>query len=390
MNILFVVDRLDTDSDANLNLIKHTASCFKNSSTYFLGHSLQKADVSDFCFNYTLDEAVRKLYFAVQNMPLHKKIFALLCKPNLAFFGLLKLFNIDIIANKYKKHIKKICQGYNIDAVVSVSAPFYTAKALAAYKGREKKIIVMFDPYGEHYIFGSKRTRQIERRCLEKADKVFVPSLIAKNYSSKKVTGFEFPSINEELYCDKLPDNKDALQLVYVGSLYSDIRNPDFLFTLLEKISQPKIHLTIVGGLYGTLSEEFYKKHDLFIKSHVTFTGAVPKEKAYEYLKNADVLVNIGNLIENQMPSKIFEYISTGKPVLNIAQIENCPTIPYFKLYKNAFNVFAFDANSFSRLDEICKFLNNRHSLDKEFIFSTFNQMTGTYFAAQLESAAML
>ena len=91
----------------------------------------------------------------------------------------------------------------------------------------------------------------------------------------------------------------------------------------MKTLGDDRYHLTIVGGTYGVFPREFHEKYSDFINEHVTIVGKVTKEKALQYLWQADVLVNIGNRVENMLPSKVLEYISTGKPVLNIAQLEN-------------------------------------------------------------------
>ena len=48
---------------------------------------------------------------------------------------------------------------------------------------------------------------------------------------------------------------------------------------------------------------------------------------------HADVLVSLGNTYDNQMPSKLFGYFATGKPVLHLAVSENDPTLPYLVRY---------------------------------------------------------
>lgn len=42
---------------------------------------------------------------------------------------------------------------------------------------------------------------------------------------------------------------------------------------------------------------------------------------------------NLGNTYDNQMPSKLFGYFATGKPVLHLAVSENDPTLPYLVRY---------------------------------------------------------
>lgn len=45
------------------------------------------------------------------------------------------------------------------------------------------------------------------------------------------------------------------------------------------------------------------------------------------------MLVSLGNTYDNQMPSKLFGYFATGKPVLHLAVSENDPTLPYLARY---------------------------------------------------------
>ena len=59
-----------------------------------------------------------------------------------------------------------------------------------------------------------------------------------------------------------------------------------------------------------------------------------------EAYDRTDVLINIGNSVLNQMPSKIFEYISSGKPIINVFKSPDCPTLKYLTRYPLALNLF--------------------------------------------------
>ncbi len=48
-------------------------------------------------------------------------------------------------------------------------------------------------------------------------------------------------------------------------------------------------------------------------------------------------LLSIGNLNPTQLPSKVIEYISTGKPVVHFAEIENDPVIKIANDFDNLF-----------------------------------------------------
>ena len=43
--------------------------------------------------------------------------------------------------------------------------------------------------------------------------------------------------------------------------------------------------------------------------------------------------MNLGNAVDNQLPSKLFDYFAAGKPVLHLCVIENDPALPYLARY---------------------------------------------------------
>ena len=56
-------------------------------------------------------------------------------------------------------------------------------------------------------------------------------------------------------------------------------------------------------------------------------------------MEKADILLNISNTLDNQVPSKIFDYFSLGKPVLNVQKISDCPSREYFDRYPLSFTL---------------------------------------------------
>lgn len=61
-----------------------------------------------------------------------------------------------------------------------------------------------------------------------------------------------------------------------------------------------------------------------------------PHDVALKYLDNADVLLSIGNKESPMAPSKIYEYISTGKPIIHFYTWDKDPCIEPLKKYGNA------------------------------------------------------
>ena len=75
----------------------------------------------------------------------------------------------------------------------------------------------------------------------------------------------------------------------------------------------------------------------------------------------ADVLVSLGNACDNQLPSKLFGYFGTGKPVLHLAVSKADPALPYLARYPLALVLHAEDgvtpaaASALGRwLHEVC------------------------------------
>jgi len=385
VKILFVTDRVHATADPNINLIKNLLP-YLGCECCFMGHDTQPEKADEFCFCYTRDERVRQLYFSLAELPLWKKVLALLCHPVTAFWGGFKLFNIDLIAAKYAKRITRLDEKYHFDAVVSLSAPFYTAKGLAKAQISGKKIIFMFDPYGLHYQMGNRRTRKMEKACFDRVDRVFVPKLIAPHYTSPKVQSYEFPALvfgRGSGYASLYDSQK--INLAFVGSLYAGIRSPEYLYELMLRANLPDLHLTIVGGVYGGFSQEFEQRYKP-VMERVTMVGKVDKALADAYTAQADVLINIGNQINNMLPSKVLDYIATGKPVINIMQIPNCPTRPYFEKYANALNLCSADRSE-SDVQKFVEFVQYRRAVPQSTVRKRFYDAEPAFVAKQLLEA---
>ena len=62
----------------------------------------------------------------------------------------------------------------------------------------------------------------------------------------------------------------------------------------------------------------------------------MPRKDAIEIMiKKIHILLSIGNLNKYQMPSKVIEYLSLGKPVLHFAEIEDDPLYNFEELFDN-------------------------------------------------------
>ena len=107
----------------------------------------------------------------------------------------------------------------------------------------------------------------------------------------------------------------------------------------------------------------------MLFRSH----GIVPPSVADDIMLQADVLLHVGNAVDSLMPSKILDYISSGKPILNICKIPTCPTLPLMERYPLGMTVNESDEITEELLDSITRFCTT--SKDKSIPFDQIHQL---------------
>ena len=197
-----------------------------------------------------------------------------------------------------------------------------------------------------------------------------------------KVFPLEFPLVSPNIRVETTAD-KDVTKCLYCGSLYSNIRTPDYLLDLLaESLTKGKIELTFVGRNCDTFSS---LRPELPIK----WLGVVSSDEAKQMVDEAHVLINIGNTIDNQVPSKIFDYISSGKPIINLYKIKNCPTLKYLDKYPLALNIFENKDCFVENVQKIDSFLANVKTVEgvpSKYIIDLYKECTPEFCANRVKT----
>ena len=139
--------------------------------------------------------------------------------------------------------------------------------------------------------------------------------------------------MNEDIIKDSLNFNyKDTpLKIGYFGAFTKSVREPNNYI------------INIANSLGSNVKHEWYineesKKYFSSIKdiSFHQFLDILPRELALEVMVDKlHVLLSIGNFNKYQMPSKVVEYLSLGKPVLHYAEIVDDPLYKFEKLFDN-------------------------------------------------------
>ena len=100
----------------------------------------------------------------------------------------------------------------------------------------------------------------------------------------------------------------------------------------------------------------------------------------------ADVLINIGNTTTFQLPSKLIEYASMSKPILNISSVNGDSSTKFLSSYPLAKNIYIEDLITDDLIKETADYLNNVSIMDLNYNDTWLNSYTIENIAKEYES----
>lgn len=302
---------------------------------------------------------------------------------------------------EYEGYLRRLCKKEHFDSMVAVAGSYEMAIAAKniALQLRIPYILYQVDPFTDNETFSSRgayQRLQIEIGLYTYANKVFTTGLVFSKMKERldretlsKVEVMEFPgvSINTSRKRNgrEVQSGRETINCVFAGRVYAGIRNPAFTIDLFRKLPK-NIHLK----LYGVTKKELEGLFSIVsIPDNVECCGLVSVEEAEAAMQDADVLVNIGNMMKNQVPSKLFSYISTGKPILNICVNRDCPSKEYLKQYPIALSIDEEDISSNELIENVVSFVteNAGRMCNLNEIGILYEKCTPVYAAEQMRMA---
>ena len=309
-------------------------------------------------------------------------------------------------AKRIYKAVKTVSTQNKIDLIIPV---FQQIEALvAANRIKEYNPSIVYILYFLDSLSGGQGPRQFskkwsiergkrwERKLLKNADYIVMMQSAKEHYSKNCINETYYARID---YLD-LPlytkwDHKDlfdsnqgildrgCINLLYIGTIPAHIRDPRIFLEVFCAIKDPKLRLVFIGSNTCPHVFEEFCGNDKRIKVY----PFVEHDQAIALMHEADVLVNLGNNLESMTPSKVFEYMSAGKPIVSTAPIRKEPSIKYLKRYPAAHILYYDGVDREMEAERMLDFIykNVRIDIDQEKVRADFYENTPEAFLDYIE-----
>jgi hypothetical protein len=160
----------------------------------------------------------------------------------------------------------------------------------------------------------------VERRIVRQADAIWVTtSNVAKLLAHRHGADIQsrlvvipqgFP-IKTSAGPDRSVGMGAKMSLLFTGTFYRNFRSPEQLALSLRQLVDLPISFTVVGD-NSAFTSCFQGLPD------VHFLGKRDHFDCLKLQQNADVLINLGNVQDFQVPGKVYEYLGAEAPILHI------------------------------------------------------------------------
>ncbi len=292
--------------------------------------------------------------------------------------------------NRYKKELNRVLSKYDDEDIIVVGVYKSLEAALAGAQVKKffkqaKYILYTLDAVSSSNIptiFGSKSIAQKsinrwERILFDAYDSIYLMKAHRETYSDerfrkyhKKMHFVDIPLLdttNESFEIIREPETK---HLVFTGSMSKRTANPMFFLKLISAIKDSNIILDFYGKIFDDEILEAINNCP-----NAIYHGQLPYDKMKEIQSGAFALLNFGNFTPCGIPCKIFEYFSTGKPVISCFKIDDDASKPYMEKYPNALLIDErrpIDENA----ERLISFLNSKFTYDRNEINRLYKDNT--------------
>ena len=261
--------------------------------------------------------------------------------PNKLFVSLYYWF---MTSGNLSRTLRKIVKDNLYSYIIPVSAPpEMQLPVLNLYingflSHKDTKYIPYFmDPWAS-YIGAKSHYKEymvLENLVYDNADAIIVtPEMYYKNNMINPLQQYLSKTWPLELCCLKrIVDDgeieyfdKSKINCLFCGSLQDlSVRDPTFLFKIIENIDNDSIVFHLVVNYFSEDCKRIYLRH-IKDNNNCILYERLPLSTCHSMMAQSDVCINIGNSCDNQLPSKVFDYMGAGVPIINLHNIEDDTT----------------------------------------------------------------
>ena len=276
----------------------------------------------------TSGDSIKKLFYGVLKK-VYRFFINYLAWPDYSMFWLYQVY-------KNKNNISK-----DYDVIISVSLPF--SSHIAAYlinkKVKKPWIMDIGDPFSlkldapeNNRFLYSGLNKRYEKKFYSIADNILFTHQDALDshkkffdiQSNKLIVANPISNFDNELFNNALSYDYSSrpIKISYFGIFTQGVRSPESFLELVKKNNELEFSWYVNED-----SKKIIKSCDINDDKHI-FYSQVSREEAQKLMVNSThCLLSIGNKNPNQIPSKVVEYLATGKPIIHFTEIDNDPVI---------------------------------------------------------------
>ena len=273
-------------------------------------------------------------YFDIINDDSTSKLYRLYKRVARSARILLSLYSIDKqLSDLYSKGLESLNE--EVDVIIPFSFPIETLNSSLSYKRKNGSVLVIpfiYDSYKNsqtlHKFNWNKKIKssfvnEKELEYFEHFDKFMVIHSFQEFYSSvlplylfNKIIFTEHP-----LLCDQFEDatSENGVVVSYTGALLRGYVEADDILEIIRRAPKKnKFNFYTFGNAASKL--EYLATKNNNINSY----QKISKNEVVEVINASDVLINISEYNGVQISSKIFEYMSAGKPIIQYSYKKEC------------------------------------------------------------------